>query len=209
MKSYTHEKLRELIENKPDMTFGKLLAFVRREVCVSQRELARRAGMKQPNIAAWERGSRVCGPRIGREIAKALDLPEDIQNSFGYIASRTLKKSSKDTSSRALPLEVTDGVARALRRAGIAARYPIDRVILDTPGSIQSGRLATDCCRDGMTICGKDGTKVRVEVLVKTMQPKQKTSTVAENTGRSFIKTAINSKPIVFRRLKGKNEKGS
>jgi transcriptional regulator with XRE-family HTH domain len=192
------ETLRGLIKNKPDITFGEFLKAVRSEAEMTQREMAKRVGMKQPTIAAWERGSRVCGPTLGRDLAKALGLPEDIKNAFVYAAARTLKSSPKITAQEALPLEVIDGVARAIRRAGIAAGYQIDRVILDTLGSIQSGRLSADCCRDGMTICGKDGTQIRVEVLIKTMRPKRGSRSVAENIGPSFIKTVVKSTPSMF-----------
>lgn len=193
--------LQGLIENKPDVTFGELLTATRREANLTQRAMSKRVGMKQPTIAAWERGSRVCGPTLGRDLARALGLPEEIQNAFGYAAARTLKTAPKFTSQWSLPLEVVDGVARALRRAGIPARYQVDRVILDVPGSVQSGRLASDRYQDGMTICGKDGSLIRVEVLVNIVRPTRTACAPVRNIGVSKIKQVIGAKPVEMARV--------
>ena len=199
MSALINRELEECLRREPDAEYRELLVKARHVLCMTQRAFAEFAGVKQPHLAGWESGARVCGPSVAKAIAQVLGLKEDVRDRFIYAAARTLKTHTKSADSGVLPLAMSDAVARALRRAGIKADS-LDRMIYDVPGSKQSGRLGTDCFRDGMTMRGKDGSLVRVEILVGVQPAKRSPSMGVQQQGVRDIKQPINAKAIVFRR---------
>ncbi|MCL2530037.1 MAG: helix-turn-helix transcriptional regulator [Coriobacteriia bacterium] len=66
--------------SKPEYEVMKLLVEARSEMGMSQSELARRTGIKQPNISRLERG--VCSPTLDTLAALAHGLGKKLQVSF-------------------------------------------------------------------------------------------------------------------------------
>ena len=62
----------EAVENGPRAAIGRRIAELRRELGFSQRELARRAGISQPNLVNIEAGKYSAGLDILWRIARAL-----------------------------------------------------------------------------------------------------------------------------------------
>jgi len=65
---------------KPEYEVMKLLVEARSEMGMSQSELARRTGIKQPNISRLERG--VCSPTLDTLSALAKGLGKELKVSF-------------------------------------------------------------------------------------------------------------------------------
>jgi predicted transcriptional regulator len=66
--------------SKPDFEIMKILVEARSELGMTQSELARRTGIKQPNISRLERGQ--CSPTIDTLKALAHGLGKKLQISF-------------------------------------------------------------------------------------------------------------------------------
>lgn len=66
--------------SKPEYEVMKLLVEARSEMGMSQSELARRTGIKQPNISRLERG--VCSPTLDTLAALARGLGKELKVSF-------------------------------------------------------------------------------------------------------------------------------
>ena len=66
--------------SKPEYEVMKLLVEARSELGMSQSELARRTGIKQPNISRLERG--VCSPTLETLSALAHGLGKELQINF-------------------------------------------------------------------------------------------------------------------------------
>ena len=66
--------------SKPDYEVLKLLVEARCELGLSQSELARRTGIKQPNISRLERG--MCSPTLDTLAALAHGLGKELKVSF-------------------------------------------------------------------------------------------------------------------------------
>jgi len=66
--------------SKPEYEVMKLLVEARSEMGMSQSELARRTGIKQPNISRLERG--VCSPTLDTLAALAHGLGKEMRISF-------------------------------------------------------------------------------------------------------------------------------
>ena len=71
---------KEWERSKPEYEVMKLLVEARSEMGMSQSELARRTGIKQPNISRLERG--VCSPTLDTLAALAHGLGKELQVSF-------------------------------------------------------------------------------------------------------------------------------
>lgn len=65
---------------KPEYEVMKLLVEARSEMGMSQSELARRTGIKQPNISRLERGT--CSPTLNTLSALAHGLGKELKISF-------------------------------------------------------------------------------------------------------------------------------
>jgi ribosome-binding protein aMBF1 (putative translation factor) len=66
--------------SKPEYEVMKLLVEARSELGISQSELARRTGIKQPNISRLERG--LCSPTLNTLSALAKGLGKELVISF-------------------------------------------------------------------------------------------------------------------------------
>jgi ribosome-binding protein aMBF1 (putative translation factor) len=66
--------------SKPDYEVMKLLVTARSDMGMSQSELARRSGIKQPNISRLERGQ--CSPTLDTLKALAYGLGKDLKIAF-------------------------------------------------------------------------------------------------------------------------------
>ncbi|MCL1797795.1 MAG: helix-turn-helix domain-containing protein [Eggerthellaceae bacterium] len=66
--------------SKPEYEIMKLLVEARSEMGMSQSELARRTGIRQPNISRLERG--VCTPTLDTLAALAQGLGKEMQIKF-------------------------------------------------------------------------------------------------------------------------------
>ena len=62
----------DAVENGPRAAIGRRIAELRRELDISQRELARRAGITQPNLVNIENGKYSAGLDILWRISRAL-----------------------------------------------------------------------------------------------------------------------------------------
>ena len=61
-------------ESRPQFEFQKALVMARIEAGITQREMARRLGVKQPALARWEAGENVPTLETLFRVAKALQL---------------------------------------------------------------------------------------------------------------------------------------
>jgi transcriptional regulator with XRE-family HTH domain len=82
------EFAKEWEQSKPEYEVMRLLVEARSEMGMSQSELARRTGIKQPNISRLERGA--CSPTLDTLSTLARGLDKELKISFAPIGRSTL-----------------------------------------------------------------------------------------------------------------------
>lgn len=76
----------EFLEGKPINPLGELIRRKRRQIGLTQEELAEKAGISQNYVAKIETGISNIGPKALTKLAIALDIPSDelIEFNLGY-----------------------------------------------------------------------------------------------------------------------------
>jgi predicted ATPase/DNA-binding XRE family transcriptional regulator len=149
-------------------SFGQLLREIRSAACLTQEELAERAGLSPRGISDLERGARRSPQRATlRLLADALQLDGDERAMLAAAAGPSHDgarcASTRSRAARSLPETLTSFVGRTREQADIAQALQTHRLItLTGVAGIGKTRLAVAAARSAGTY--QTGTPVMVEL---------------------------------------------
>jgi transcriptional regulator with XRE-family HTH domain len=130
------------------------LSRLRKTACLTNEQLATRAGVPRSLIAGLQSGKRRIGELQARKIGNALRLSGDVLEEFVMLAINNCSEKVLQES-RSYPAELLNILARQLRKAGIL------------PEQIGGCIIGGDECEQDVTVLLKAGGKAIIQTHLR------------------------------------------